>query len=345
MKKLVSLLLMLVLVIGFVPVSIDAATKDLKVHFIDVGQGDAILIQSPDGKNILVDGGPKSASKTVVDFLRAKGVKKLDYVVATHPDADHIGGLIAVLNTFPVTNFVNSGAEHTTQTYFELLTLVDDKNINYLEPEIADILIGDFTSDFYLQVLYVDSSANDTNETSIVLKTGYKKVEFLLMADADTEIENFLMNYYDDISVEVLKMGHHGSKTSSSAKFISNVKPSVGILSYGKNNSYGHPHAAIETRLKNVGAKTYKTAVDCDITVTTDGVKHSVSNSCGKTAEKPTPAAKPAPMPVTKPESVTQTNFQNCTELRKVYPKGVGKDHPAYQPKMDRDKDGWACER
>jgi beta-lactamase superfamily II metal-dependent hydrolase len=346
-KRLLSLLMAFALIIGFMP-SADAAAKEMKVHFIDVGQGDAMLIQSPDGKNILVDGGPKSAGKHVVDFLKAKGVKKLDYVVATHPDADHIGGLIAVLKTFPVTNFVNSGAEHTTQTYFELLTLVDDKDINYTEPEIADILIGDFTTDFYLQVLYVDSAAKDTNDASIVLKTGYKEVDFLLMADANTEIENFLMNYYDDISVDVLKMGHHGSKTSSSAKFISNVNPSVGILSYGKNNSYGHPHAAIEARLENVGAKTYKTAVHCDITVATDGVKHSVSNSCGKQATKPAPTTKPTPKPtpkpVTKPAPATQTNFKNCTELRTVYPGGVEKGHPAYQPKMDRDKDGWACE-
>ncbi|MCM3711055.1 MBL fold metallo-hydrolase [Sporosarcina luteola] len=348
MKKLLSILMVLILAVSLLPISTDAATKELKVHFIDVGQGDAILIQSPDGKNMLVDGGPKSASKTVVDFLKAKGVKKLDYVVATHPDADHIGGLIAVLNAFPVTNFVNSGAEHTTQTYFELLTLVDDKNINYIEPEIAEILIGDFTSDFYLQVLYVDSSAKDMNDASIVIKTGYKKVDFFLMADADTEIENFLMNYFDDISVDVLKVGHHGSKTSSSAAFINNIKPSVGILSYGKNNSYGHPHATIEARLKKVGAKTYKTAVDCDITVTTDGVKNSVSNSCGKTEANPAPAPTPTPepKPEAKPAPAPSSGgpYKNCTEMRKDHPKGVQVGHPAYEKKHDRDGDGWACE-
>jgi beta-lactamase superfamily II metal-dependent hydrolase len=330
------------LIIGFIPTADAAATKELKVHFIDVGQGDAILIQSPVGKTMLVDGGPKSAGKHVVDFLKAKGIKKLDYVVATHPDADHIGGLIEVLNTFNVTNFIDSGYVHTSQTYYELLTLIDKKNIKFTVAEELEKIPLD--PKMVIRVLYADENAKDSNDATIVLKATFNKVSFLLMGDADTAIEDYIRDKYD-VSATVLKNGHHGSNTSSSAAFISSVKPSVAILSYGKNNSYGHPNAAIEARLKNARAKIYKTAVDCDITVTTDGVKHSVSNSCGKTAEKPTPAAKPATKPVTKPAPATQTNFQNCTELRKVYPKGVGKDHPAYQPKMDRDKDGWACER
>ncbi|WP_305880099.1 MBL fold metallo-hydrolase [Sporosarcina sp. Marseille-Q4943] len=342
LKRLFSVLMAFALIIGFMPTADAAATKELKVHFIDVGQGDAILIQSPVGKTMLVDGGPKSAGKHVVDFLKAKGIKKLDYVVATHPDVDHIGGLIEVLNSFNVTNFIDSGYAHTSQTYYELLTLIDKKNIKFSVAEELDKIPLD--PKMVIRVLYADENAKDGNDASVVLKATYNKVSFLLMGDADTAIEDYVRGKYD-VSATVLKNGHHGSNTSSSAAFISNVKPDVAILSYGKNNSYGHPNAAVESRLKNVGAKIYKTAVDCDITVTTDGVKHTVSNNCGKTVAKPAPAAKPTPKPVTKPAPATQTNFQNCTELRKVYPKGVGKDHPAYQPKMDRDKDGWACER
>lgn len=354
-KRLLSLLMAFALIIGFMP-SAEAATKELKVHFINVGQGDAILIQSPNGKNMLVDGGPKSASKHVVDFLKSKGVKKLDYVVATHPDADHIGGLIEVLNTFPVSNFVDSGYVHTSQTYYDLLTLIDKKNIKFTVAEELDKLALD--PNMIIRVLYANEDAKDSNGASIVLKATYNKVSFLLMGDADTAIEDYIRGKYD-VTATVLKNGHHGSNTSSSAAFVSNVKPKVGILSYGKNNSYGHPHAAIEERLKNVGAKTYKTAVDCDITVTTDGVKHSVSNSCGKPTAKPAvttkPAAKPTPKPVTKPSGNPRsgtyvipgapTVFKNCTELRKYYPSGVSSSHPAYASKHDRDKDGWACER
>lgn len=357
LKRLFSVLMAFILIVGFMPKA-DAATKELKVHFIDVGQGDAILIQSPNGKNMLVDGGPKSAGKHVVEFLKAKGVKKLDYVVATHPDADHIGGLITVLNSFNVTNFVDSGYVHTSQTYYELLTLIDKKNIKFTVAEELDKIALD--PNMIIRVLYADENAKDSNDASIVLKATYNKVSFLLMGDADTAIEDYIRGKYD-VSATVLKNGHHGSNTSSSAAFISNVKPKIAVLSYGENNSYGHPNTAIEARLKNVGAKTYKTAVDCDITVTTDGVKHSVSNSCGKTAAKPAPAAKPtekpAPKPTAKPKPSgdlasgtyvipgAPTSFKNCTELRKYYPYGVKVGHPAYASKHDRDKDGWGCER
>lgn len=167
------------------------------------------------------------------------------------------------------------------------------------------------------------------------------------MADADVEIENYLMKKYDDISADVLKVGHHGSKTSSSVAFINTVKPKTAILSYGKNNNFGHPHSAIESRLNKVGAKTYKTPIDCDITVTTDGVKQSVTGACKDSKKEATPIVKPTPTPTpeAKPTPApTPTKFKNCSELRKVYPSGVEIGHPAYEKKHDRDGDGYACE-
>ncbi|MGE7667420.1 MBL fold metallo-hydrolase [Ureibacillus composti] len=347
MKKFVTYLLALVLALSMIPMSTNAATKDLKVHFINVGQGDSILVQAPGGKNMLVDGGPKTSGDEVVSFLKSKGVTSLDYVVATHPDADHIGGLIDVLKSLKVKNFIDSGKAHTTETYIEILTLIDKKNINYIVPKTLDTYQLD--PNMKAQVLHADENAEDNNDASIVLKLTYNKVSFLLTADASTDIEDQIRKKYN-VQATVLKAGHHGSDTSSSAAFISNVKPKVAILSYGKNNSYGHPNSAVVSRLKNVGAKTYKTATDCNITVTTNGVKYSVSTACAKpttskpstTTKKPT-TTKPATTPVTKP--ATQTNFKNCTELRKVYPSGVSSSHAAYQLKMDRDKDGWACEK
>ena len=113
---------------------------NMQVHFIDVGQGDSILIQSPNGKNMLIDGGKKSDGDKVVAFLKSKGVSTLDAVVATHPDADHIGGLLAVLNNFKVNQFIDSGKAHTTQTYFELLTLIDEKNIPFKVANTGDLI-------------------------------------------------------------------------------------------------------------------------------------------------------------------------------------------------------------
>lgn len=346
MRKLLSFIVALVLIVGFIPFSnAEAAAKSLKVHFINVGQGDSILVQAPAGKTMLIDGGPKSAGDDVVAFLKSKGVKHLDYVVATHPDADHIGGLIDVLKTFKVKNFIDSGKAHTTETYVEMLTLIDKKNIKYIVPSTLDTYKLD--PNMTTRVLYANSDADDNNDASIVLKLTYNKVSFLLTGDASTEIEEQIASKYD-VSATVLKAGHHGSDTSSSAKFISKVNPKVAILSYGKDNSYGHPNSAVVSRLKNVGAKIYKTATDCNITVTSDGKTYKVTNSCAKpTTTKPAPSkpdtTKPSSKPTTKPS--TQTNFKNCTELRKVYPSGVSSSHAAYQSKMDRDKDGWACER
>ncbi len=308
---------------------------EMKVHFIDVGQGDSTLIQSHDGKNILVDGGPRSAGNTVVAYLKALGIKKLDYVVATHPDADHVGGLIAVLNSISVGQFVNSGKSHTTETYAQLLKLVETKSIKYSEPKIGEILIGGWTSDFYLQSLYSDAKASDTNDASIVLKTGYKNVEFLLMADASAELEGLLVDSYDSLKVQILKAGHHGSNTSSSSKFINAVHPEVTILSYGKDNSYGHPHTNVLENLKAVNSKLYSTAQDGTIVITTNGDTYSVN------AKEFVPPSTVTPKPTPEP---TKESYKNCTELRKVYPLGVDSSHPAYEAKHDGDNDGQACE-
>lgn len=348
MRKILSLLFSFVLIVSISIPTASASTKQLEVHFIDVGQGDATLVKAPSGKTMLIDGGPISSGKDVVAYLKGKGIKSLDYVVATHPDADHIGGLINVLKSIPVKNFIDSGKEHTTDTYYEMLTLIDKKKIKYHVPTIGKTYQLD--SKMKLEVLNANENATENNDASIVLKLTYNKVSFLLMGDASVEVEDALMAT-SNVNATVLKAGHHGSNTSSSAKFISNVKPKVGILSYGKNNSYGHPHAAIPSRLKNVGAKVYETAKDCNIIVKTDGVKHTVTTDCKKATAAPAPAktTKPAtkvtPVKTTKPvPKPTRTNFKNCTELRTVYPAGVEKGHAAYQSKMDRDKDGWACE-
>lgn len=348
MKKVISFIAILVLVVGFLPISkTNAATKELKVHFINVGQGDSILIQAPAGKTMLIDGGPKSAGDDIVDFLKSKGVKTLDYVVATHPDADHIGGLTDILKSFSVKNFIDSGKSHTTDTYYDLLTLVDKKNIKYIVPKTLDTYQLD--PNIKTQVLYADATADDNNDASIVLKLTYNKVSFLLTGDADTEIEELIASKYN-VNATVLKAGHHGSDTSSSPKFISKVKPDVAILSYGKSNSYGHPNTSVVKSLKNVGAKIYETPKHCNITVETNGKTYNVTTACVKSTSSSTTGGgkstttKPSTS-TTKPATQTQTNFKNCTELRKVYPSGVSSSHPAYQSKMDRDKDGWACEK
>lgn len=344
MKRVLSILIALVFVISFLPnqntnaksneiiaseVKQNNKTASMKVHFIDVGQGDATLIQLATGKNVLVDGGPISAGDKVVAYLNSLKIKKLDYVIATHPDADHIGALIDVLNNFTVTNFINSGKEHTTETYYDLLALVNSKKIKYIEPELGAVYEYNTLIESYFQILYVNPKANDNNDASIVVKTGLGNNEFLLAADAGTDIENKLIKTYDTIKATVLKAGHHGSSTSSSLSFLKAVKPEIAILSYGKNNNYGHPHKEVLANIKKVGAKVYST-VEGTIIVTTNGKKYSVNTL-------------PSPIEVEK-EPEPKESYKNCTELQKVYPNGVKKGHSAYDTKHDRDNDGWACE-
>lgn len=299
MKKIIGLLLCIFLLAGCteaiktekIPVT---AGHDMRVHFIDVGQGDSILIESPNGKTMLVDGGVKGAGQQVVSYLRELGVSKLDIVVATHPDADHIGGLIPVLNSMTIEQFYDSGKVHTSQTFEEMLMLIDEKNIPYDVPTPGDNI--KFDEDVTVKVLNANEQASDNNDASIVLKIVYGNVSFLLTGDAGIALEKEMMQY--DVSATVLKAGHHGSNTSSSEDFIRAVKPEVTILSYGKDNKYGHPHAEVVDRLQEIGSKIYATADIGTITVTTDGVNYAVNgkevyvSNTGKTSEvvPPTPA-------------------------------------------------------
>lgn len=280
MKKLIWLVLALVLVLAGCTEMVETnaptvAGKEMTVHFIDVGQGDSIFIQAPNGKTMLVDAGGKGAGKTVVGYLRAQGVQKLDYVVATHPDADHIGGLIAVLNSISIKEFIDSGKIHTSQTYEEMLQLIHDKNIRYTVPAPGDKLSLDPT--MKVEVLASDENASNNNDASIVLRVAYHNISLLLMGDAEQGMEQQLLNSGVDVEATILKAGHHGSNTSSSASFIKAVSPQATILSYGQDNKYGHPHAEVVNILKQADSDLYGTAESGTIVVTTDGVTYEVN--------------------------------------------------------------------
>ncbi|MFB7158683.1 MULTISPECIES: MBL fold metallo-hydrolase [unclassified Lysinibacillus] len=279
MKKLIVVLLCIFLLAGCTEtlntekVSVTAG-HEMRVHFIDVGQGDSIFIESPNGKTMLVDGGVKGAGQKVVSYLKELGVNKLDIVVATHPDADHIGGLIPVLNSIDIGQFYDSGKVHTSQTFEEMLTLIDTKNISYNVPKTGDRIA--FDDDINVKVLNANENATDNNDASIVLKLAYGNVSFLLTADAGMALEKEMMQ--DDVKATILKAGHHGSNTSSSAEFIQKVHPEVTILSYGEGNKYGHPHAEVVERLQAIGSEIYSTAEAGTVIVSTNGVDYEVNS-------------------------------------------------------------------
>lgn len=284
MKKIIALLVATLLFVTGCEETIQTSTqskqdtgKEMLVHFIDVGQGDSIFIQSPNGKTMLVDAGVKGAGDTVVAYLKNQGVQKLDYVVATHPDADHIGGLIAVLNAFSIDQFIDSGKVHTSKTYEEMLTLINEKKIPFTVPRTGDRI--ELDPDVAVDVLSADEHATDNNEASIVLRIAYDNISFLLTGDAGVEMEKEMLANGTDVEATILKAGHHGSNTSSSQPFIDTVSPLATILSYGQDNKYGHPHAEVIDALKKVESDIYSTAEEGTIVVKTDGATYKINQS------------------------------------------------------------------
>ncbi|MDQ0299618.1 competence ComEA-like helix-hairpin-helix protein [Salibacterium salarium] len=228
---------------------------NLDLHFLDVGQGDSILAEpNGGGGNILIDGGRQGSGEEIVDYLEEENIDSLEWVVATHPDADHIGGLIEVLEEVEVENVLDSGKEHTTETYQDYLEVIDEKDINFVEAEEGEYLE---TKAAEVQILNGYNESSDLNESSIVLHFTYGETTALFTGDATVENEAEVMEEYD-VEADVLKVGHHGADTSTSAEFVEAVDPEMAILSYG-DNSYGHPDADVVETLRNAGVDLYST--------------------------------------------------------------------------------------
>ena len=242
--------------------------EDLKVHFIDVGQGDSVLIQAQD-KHVLIDGGSRGAGQTVVDYLRNNGVGKLDLVIATHPHEDHIGGLLAVLTEFEVLEIMDPGVIHTSKTFEEYLDLIDSKDIPFTEARAG--MSRNLGDGVRIEILHpVNPSSSHLNNASIVARLTYGNVAFLFTGDAESEAEQAMLDR-GNLGANVLKVGHHGSRTSSSSAFLNAVRPSFAIISVGSDNRYGHPHQEILDRLGDANVRDYRTDLHGTIVITTEG--------------------------------------------------------------------------
>lgn len=282
----------------------------LQVEFIDVGQGDAILIRHPAGINMLIDGGDTDTG--IVQYLKDHGIKRLDVVVATHPHADHIGGLVQVLKAIPVAKVVTNGQPTTTRTYENFLDAIAAAKAEYVEVKRGDtIRFGELV----FNVLNpVSATGDDLNNGSIVLRLVYGKVSFLFAGDAQAEAEaSMSVSSVSPVQATILKVGHHGSRTSSSPAFLALVKPAVAIYSAGSGNSYGHPHPETIASLLGVGARIYGTDLNGTVAVTTDGWTYQVQAEKGQPRGPPvvtstgTPVA-PALTSTTSTSPVTHTS-------------------------------------
>ena len=246
-------------------------TMPLTVHFIDVGQGDAILVEY--GTNeVLIDGG--GSSPGVVGYLHNYVDGPLEVMVATHPHADHIGGLTAVLGAFDVQEVWHNGETSTSATYTNFMNAVQAEGAEvHVARRGNEIDVGGLT----FAVLNPVNTSGTTNNNSIVLELSYGQVDFLFEGDAEQEAEASMLSAGLIPDVEILKVGHHGSKTASSPSFLAVAKPEVAVYMAGTGNSYGHPHAETISALQAVGATIYGTDVLGTITVTTDGTTYSLS--------------------------------------------------------------------
>ncbi|MCK9216966.1 MAG: MBL fold metallo-hydrolase [Firmicutes bacterium] len=246
----------------------DVQGDNLEAHFIDVGQGDAILI-TQGNHNMLIDAGDNKYEKAVVDYLKKQGVKKLDYVIGTHPHADHIGGLDAVIDAFEIGKIIMPKVEHTTKTFLDVLTSVKNKRLKVTTPNVGDkYKLGE--AEF---IIAAPNSKNylELNNYSIVTRMEYGKISFLFTGDAEVLSEMEILNNKINIEADVLKMGHHGSDTSSSDEFLDTVKPKYAVIQVGEGNKYGHPAAKILNKLEKRNIKIYRNDLDGNIIAISDG--------------------------------------------------------------------------
>lgn len=238
-------------------------TDVVKVEYIDVGQADAILIEN-NKKYMLIDAGNNEDGDLLVNYFKDKNITDFEYVVATHPHEDHIGGMDNIIKNFNIKNYYMPDCYTTTKTFEELLDALEEKNLSFETPDIdSEFLLGDAL----FKVLYTGTDKRDLNNTSIVLRMTYKAVSFMFTGDATNTTEKKILA--KDLQSDVLKVGHHGSQYSTSDEFLDKVNPKYAIISVGTGNVYDHPKDITLNKLK--GIEVHRTDKEGTIRVISDG--------------------------------------------------------------------------
>ena len=252
------------------------SNSKLEVHYIDVGQGDATLLIC-DGEAMLIDAGDNSKGTAIQSYLQSKGVKELKYAVATHPDADHIGGMDVVITKFNISTFFMPNIQKDTRTYDDVVQALKYKNLKAVNPSAGSTYkLGSATVKF---VSTGKDYGDKINNWSLCMKVTHGNTSFLFVGDAEEEAERDMLN--SDIKADVYMTAHHGSRTGSIEDFVKKVNPMYAVISCGKGNSYGHPHSAVLNTLRSLNVKIYRTDEQGTIIATSDGktIKWSTSPS------------------------------------------------------------------
>ncbi len=271
-KKLCALLLLLVFAVSCASCAVPAAAVSrepgrMEAHFIDVGQGDSTLIIC-EGKTMLIDAGDDSQGTAIQNYLQKQGIKKLDYLVLTHPDSDHIGGAPVIITKFDIGQVFMSDYKKDNKTYEKLIKALEYKRLAYQTPKVgSEYALGAAS----IRILGPAGKYGNPNDASVALMIQNGDNRFLFTGDAQEEAEQDMAETIGDLSADVYHAGHHGSKTSTSEAFFERVRPSCAVISCAEGNSYGHPHAQTLNTFRMNGVKVYRTDEEGTIIAVSDG--------------------------------------------------------------------------
>ena len=246
----------------------------LKVHYLDVGQGDSIFVELPNNETMLIDAAESYQSENIINYLKNLNYQKIDYVIGTHPHTDHIGGLTDIINTFEIGKIFMPKVVSTTKTYESLLMAIKDKNLKINTAKAGTSIID--TDALKINILAPNNSIyTELNNYSVVTKITYGTTKFLFMGDAEKLSENEIK---ENVTADVIKIGHHGSNTSSSIDFIKKANAKYGIISVGLNNKYNLPKEETITNWENSGTKIYLTSTNGTIRASSDGTNIKIES-------------------------------------------------------------------
>jgi competence protein ComEC len=317
---------------------------NLKVHFIDVGQGASQLVISPNGKVILIDAGNNDKEKLVVAYLKKEKIKKIDILIGTHPDADHIGGLDAVIDNFDIGKIYMPKVQSNTETFKDVLAAIKKKGLKVTTAKSG--LLLEWETGVKVEMIAPVGAYDNTNDMSAVVHLTYGNSSFLFTGDAETKSEADMLKSKVNLKSDVLMIGHHGSKSSTSDKFLDAINPKYAVIQVGKDNKYGHPTVEVLKKLNEKGIKIYRNDQQGNIIFTSNG--KDITVNLVKATVKPT--AKPTPKAIVEPtsEPIVEQNedvyYQNCTAAKAAGVTPLYEGDPGYRSALDRDHDGVACE-
>lgn len=254
----------------------------IKIYALDMGQADATIVQ--DGETtVLIDAGNNKDEEKIVNILNELGIDKIEYVIATHPDADHIGGMDSVIQNFEIDTFFMANDTKDTKTFEDVQYELEQNNINVIIPKKnKKIILGNSI----IEILPPKEEYSASNNNSIVARIIFNEFEMLFTGDMETEWEDDFLNENNNIKSDILKVAHHGSNSSTQIKFLNEVVPKIAIISAGLDNKYGHPHQEVIDRLNAKNIKIFRTDKDGNILIETDGINIKVSSDNEKAITK-----------------------------------------------------------